>query len=1065
MRFGVLGPLAVRTDDGAPVAVPGLKVRALLADLLVNDGRPVSADRLVDDLWGETAPANAASSLQVRVSQLRRVLENAEPGARALVESLPAGYRLDVDRARLDVREFEETVAAARRATAVADRADGLRRALELWHGPALADFADEEFARPAVARLTELRLTVWEEYAEARLELGGHDGLPAELADVLADGPLRERLRAAHMRALYRSGRQGEALDSYEEFRALLAGELGLDPSPELAALRQSILTRSEPRRSAAARAEPGPRGALPVPATELIGRDDAVAEIRGLLAEGGLVTLTGPGGVGKTRLSLAVAEGLADRFPDGTWQVDLTAFDRTAGPELVDGIMAALDVREAEPGDPLAHLAAALRDRRALLLLDNCEHVIDAVAGIVARIRSGARRLCVLATSREPLNLPGETVWNVPPLEVPSRDADPGALADAAAVRLFTARARAASRAFRLDATTAPDVATLCRRLDGIPLALELAATRVRALGVRGLVERLDDRFRLLATGHRGAPPRQQTLMAMIDWSWDLLAEPERAVLRRLSAHADGCDPDAAEAVCADLDEDVFDILVRLVDRSLVVMAERPGDEPRYRLLESVAAYCADRLHEAGEHATVRARHRAHFLALAERAAPHLHGHDQARWLDKLDTEAANLRAALDGAVADRDADAALRLTGALTWYWFLRGRWSEARRSLTAALDLRAGPPSGRALALVHRTALTVLQGDRDDWPARRAAALAALEAVEDPVTRARARWFLLHAGSELDDVDDGAADLAPVLETLEEAGDEWGIAAALTLRAKHGHARGNPAALERDADRALRLFTRLGDRWGRLQASEWLGGHAELTGDYDRAQRLGEEGLRLAGELRLWPHVTVRLAWLGWVALLRADYDGAAELLERAHRTAADQGNRSAMTFAELGLGLVERRRGELARAEDRFRTMLKLLPPLDGDEPPPLFLGLILVGLGHIAELRGDAATALAYQRDALAVAIKLAAPRDEAFALEGLAGAVSLAGDHAHAARLLGAAARVRATAGIPPGPAEREDIDRATARVRRALDEAAFAAETARGAALSAAEHLAALG
>ncbi|MGI5167109.1 BTAD domain-containing putative transcriptional regulator [Spirillospora sp. CA-253888] len=1063
MRFGVLGPLAVWTDDGTPVAVPGLKVRALLADLLLNEGRPVPADRLIDDLWGEALPGNPAGALSAKVSQLRRVLEDAEPGARALVESRPAGYLLRVgEHAPVDARRFADLVDEARSAASAERRSGLLAAALRMWRGPAFADFADEPFTAAAIARLEEQRLTALEEHAEVRLALGEHGALVGELADALTAHPLRERLRAAHMRALYRSGRQSEALDSYDRLRSQLADELGLDPSAELVALRQAVLAQDPALDAPAAPAPaPPPRGNLPVPPTELIGRADAVAELAGRLGDERLVTLTGPGGVGKTRLSIAVAAQAEDRFPGGARLVELAAFDRAAAPELIDGIMTALDLHDAEPGVPLERLAAALAGRGVLLLLDNCEHVVDAVAEITERLLAAAPDLRVLATSREPLGLPGEVVWSVPPLEVPERGAapDPGELARSSAVRLFTARAAAAARGFRLDEANAADVAVLCRRLDGIPLALELAATRVRALGVPGLVSRLDDRFRLLATGHRGAPPRQQTLLAMIDWSWELLTGAERTVLRRLAVHADGCTLEAAEHVTGD-GLDVLDLLVRLVDRSLVVMTERPGRAPRYRLLESVAAYCADRLQEAGEEAAVRQRHREHYIALAERAEPHLYGHDQAHWLELLDAESANLRAALDGA----SGTDALRLANALTWYWFLRGRWSEARRALTAALDLTSAPSPERARALAYRAGLAVLQGDDTGWPALRAEALAALEGPGDPVMRARARWFLVYAGSELDDVDDGAALLAPALAEFEALGDAWGTAAALAMRAHHGHARGEPAAIERDADAATRIFTRLGDRWGRLQASEWLAGHAELVGDYDRAERLGREGVRMAEELRLWPHVAIRLGWLGWVALLRGDFPAARDLFARALKQGTEQGYRGAVFFGELGLGLVAHRLGDLDEADDRLRTMLKTVPPPDEDTPPPLFLPLIQVALGYIAEERGDAATALAYQRDALTVAITLDAPRDKAFALEGLAGALSLAGDHARAARLLGGAAEIRRAAGLPAGPVEQEDVERVTARVRTGLDEDAFATEAARGAACTAEQHLAEL-
>ncbi|MEU8797249.1 BTAD domain-containing putative transcriptional regulator [Spirillospora sp. NPDC048819] len=1038
MRFGVLGALAVWTDDGGLVAVPGLKVRALLADLLVSEGRPVPADRLIDDLWGEDLPGNPMGALSAKVSQLRRVLEDAEPGARALVESRPAGYLLGAGGERVDARRFRRLVDDARQAAEPKERAALLAEALGLWRGPAFADFADEPFARPAIARLEELRLTALEEHAEVRLDLGEHGVLAGELGDAVGAHPLRERLRAAHMRALYRAGRQNEALESYERYRALLADELGLDPGSGLADLQRAILRQDPGLDAPAAPPSPPPsarRSNLPVPPTELIGRGDAVREVRARIGTDRLVTLTGPGGVGKTRLGVETAAGLVDRFGDGVWMAELAGFERAGVPDLAVVVTGILDIRDA-PGAPeaaLDRLAAALGARRLLLVLDNCEHVIEQAAELVERLLRGVPGIRVLATSREPLGLPGEVVWAVPPLDVPGRDDDP---AGASAVRLFAARAEAASRGFRLDAETAGPVGEVCRRLDGIPLALELAATKVRTLGVEGLVDRLDDRFRLLSSGHRGAPARQRTLTAMIDWSWDLLTGPERAVLRRLSVHADGCAAESAEAVCAGEDvpeAEVLDLLVRLVDRSLVVMTERPGEGPRYRLLESVAAYAAERLAEAGEVQRTRAGHSRHYVELAERAERHLYGPDQARWLRRLDTESANLRVALDAATGED----ALRLANALAWYWFLRGRLTEALRSLDAALA-HDGSPAVRARTLTWRAGLSVLKDASGDWRESRDEALRLVDEAGDERLRAWARWFLMYAQVELDDVGAGAASVEEALDAFRASGDRWGEAAALILRAQHAHAHGDPAALERDAERAAALFAEVGDRWGRLQAVEWLGALAELTGDYDRAERLQHDGQRMAEELHLWPDVAVRMAWRGWIAYLRCDHASARRLFGRAHRVAVEQGFAQAVMFADIGLALVAQREGRLDDAEDRLHRLMATASP---EEFPPLYLTLVQTGLGRVAEARGDAAGALTCHRDALAVAIRLEAPRDLAGSLEGLAGALGLAGRTEDAAHALGKAAAIRASAGLPAGPAEQEDIDRATARIGDAGD------------------------
>ncbi|WP_067178120.1 BTAD domain-containing putative transcriptional regulator [Microtetraspora niveoalba] len=1082
MRFGVLGPLTVWRADGETVTVPGLKVRALLADLLAHEGRPVPADRLVDDLWGDDPPSNPLGALSAKVSQLRRVLEDAEPGGRELVPLQPAGYLLKAD---ADADDFRSLLAEAGRADDPRSRAALLSDALALWRGPAFADFADEPFVRAAAAHLTELRLTAHEDLAEVRLALGEHAPLAGELAHLVAEHPLRERLRAVHMRALYRSGRQSEALAGYESLRTLLADELGLDPGADLVALHQAILTQ-DPALAAAAPGSPARRPVtnLPAPVTGLIGREDAVAEIRARLGTDRLVTLTGPGGVGKTRLALEAARCLfehdtdtspespaPDAFPDGVWWVELAALDRPddqdALSRLAETIMGVLDVRDgaaseqpAEPVTAVERLADALRPRRLLLVLDNCEHVVEPASALAERLLRAAPGLRLLATGQEPLGLAGEVVWSVPPLEVPGHAADDIAVLErAGSVRLFVARASASARGFALDASNASAVAMLCRRLDGIPLALELAATRVRALGVHGLVERLDDRFRLLATGHRGAPPRQQTLAAMIGWSWDLLTDPERVVLRRLAVHADGCTLEAAEAVCAEDGLDVLDLLARLVDRSLVMIADGP-DGPRYRLLESVAAYCVERLQEAEELDRIRRRHHRFHIAFAERAVPHLHGPDQRRWLRRLDAEAANLRAALNAAVRDGDADDALRLVNAMAWYWFLRGRLAEARRSFAAALAVAAADgdvaSARQAEALAWSVGIGLIQGEAAGREDRRREALLRYENAGDPGGLARARWFLAYTAIDLGDLAVAGELLDLALPVFRSRGDRWGTAAALATRAKLAHVRGDLDALRRDGELSLALFEELGDRWGGLEATGWLGALAEMTGDLDGAELLHRDGLRLAEELELWTEVGGRLAWLGWTALRRGDFAGAGDLCARALRLADEHCHQAGQIFAKLGLACAARQEGRLLLAETHLRDLLDRAPRRDAGQAVPPYLPLVLTELGFVAEQRADARTAFDLHLEAFQLAAGFDTSRDLTIAVDGIAGALSLAGHHERAARVLGAAAAIRACGSLSPAPAEHMDIERITRRVRAALGEERFAVEAGHGAALA---------
>lgn len=602
MRFGVLGPLAVWTDDGVLVRVPDTKVRALLADLLLGEGRAVSISALIDDLWGDDLPVKPTSTLQTRVSQLRRALDEAEPGGRDLVVTQPPGYLLQVAAEAVDVGRFRELAQRARTVAEPRTRGSLLADALALWRGPAFADVSEAPFARAAIDRLEEERMVVIEEHAQARSELGEDHLLSAELAEVVAAYPLRQRLRAVYMRVLYRSGRHSQALETYRELRLRLAEELGLDPAAELVSLYQAIL--SQDPALAAAPAEALPRTNLPAAMTELIGRATAVEHVRARLRNGRLVTLTGSGGVGKTSLALEVARELED-----AWLVELGTLDAAISEH---DLLRAIE-------------KITLPDGERVLVLDNCEHVVQQAAVVVDKLLRTAPHLRILATSREPLGILGEQVWPVPPLGLPSSAADADAVARSSAIQLFVARATAAKPDFELTSANTPAVVEICRRLDGLPLALELAATRVRALTIGDLAARLDDRFRVLATGRRGVPDRQRTLQAMIEWSWDLLTEPEKTVLRRLAIHPDVWSLQAAEAICPG---DVADLLTRLVDRSLVSpLTGTTGS--RYRLLETVRAFCLDRLRESGEFEETRRQYVAYYEALTDRNEPRLYGH----------------------------------------------------------------------------------------------------------------------------------------------------------------------------------------------------------------------------------------------------------------------------------------------------------------------------------------------------------------------------------------------------------------------------------------------------
>lgn len=1003
MRFGVLGPLAVWTAGGAEFPLHRTDLRTLLAALLVHSGTAVSVNGLIDDLWPANLPADPTNALQIRVSRLRRTLESAETGGRALVELDAAGYRLRVPADAVDAGRFQRLV---REAGATADpsaRARLLSDALALWRGPALAGFEDEAFAVPVVQRLTEQRLGAVEDLAEARLAAGDHHAAAAELAEWVHRHPERERLLAAQLRALHRSGRRREALAGFAAFRSRLAETHGLDPGPELLAVHQALLA-GDP-------APARPVSTLPAPVTTLIGRDTAIADVVAALRSARLVTLTGPGGVGKTRLALAAAAEHAGPAR----LVELAGV--TATDDLADAVLAALGVREnsmlgpvpgTAPMSQIDRLVAYLRGRELVIVLDNCEHLVEQVARLARTLLAAAPGLRLLATGREPLGIPGEVLRPVPPLPTPDPGATTAQVRASDAVRLFTARAVAADPAFVVDAATADAVAALVRGLDGLPLALELAAAKVRSLGVHELAARLDDRFRLLA-GNRGAPQRQQTLLALLDWSWELLSEPERVVLSRLAVLESG-NLAAVESICgADVD-DPAGALGRLVDRSMVAV----GDDGRYRLAESVRAYAQRHLVAAGDLDATRQRHARHYISVAVSVAADLFGPDQDACLGRLDAEAGNFAAALDHAGPP--------LVDALAWYLLLRGRVRQLARWAARALD-QPGPAAPRVRCWAAGVAILL---DAEHEPV--AEALASF-ADDDPAGLAMAQWFLAYVlfhGGELDTSEELVARAAAGYAALDHP---WGRAVTASLRAHQALARGRPAAVAAACDEALVLFRALGDRGGELLTSYPRAALAELRGDLDDAERLHRDGLAIASELGMWAEAADRLSGLGRIAMLRDDHNTARELHERARSSAAEHGFRAGEIYAVTGLGLTARRAGRLQDANEHLLEAAAWYRRTGG---APGY-ATVLVELGHLAECNGG--TGITHFEEALAAARRIGDTRSEAAALVGLAGSQLREGRPEAATERLDAAAGLRGDDPVPP--ADRDDLERITEAVR----------------------------
>jgi predicted ATPase/DNA-binding SARP family transcriptional activator len=1044
VRIALLGPLEIRADDGTPVEVGGARLRTLLILLALEAGQVVPTARLVDGVWGESPPAAAANALQALVSRLRRSVP---------VESRPAGYRLDIEPDAVDAYAFERLVHKGRAASGddPAGAAATLRAALNLWRGPALAEVAEADFARAPAARLTELRLRAVEDRIEADLRLGGGPALVAELAELVAAHPLREPFVGLLMRALAAAGRPGAALHVYETARGRLADELGADPSPALAALHLDLLRGESPAGTAPAiqpvtdpaiepptdlatesakgpgarpATEPGrpaSRTNLRAELTSFVGRTDEVERVGKLVRESRLTTLVGPGGAGKTRLAVESARGLVDEMPDGVWMVHLAPIQDAA--ELAPAALAALGFPEYvrstlwtvvadHSGQPVDRLAQALTGKRLLLVLDNCEHLVEAAAALADQILGQCPGLHILATSREPLGITGETLWTVEPLALPPPATDAATALEYASVRLLADRAHAVRPGFAVDDTNAAAIVAICRALDGMPLAIELAAARLRALTPEQLAVRLGDRFRLLTAGSRTALPRHQTLRAVVDWSWDLLDEAERALWRRLAVFSGGITIEAAERVCAGGPvpaDAVVDVLAALVDKSLITAGEGTagegtagegtaregtargdigGTEPRYRMLETIRAYGLERLAEAGEREALRRAHAAYFLDLAETADPYLRRAGQIGWLARLSADHDNLHAALRGAIAAGDARTAVRFAGALGWYWSLRGHRAEGvelavqalavpgevpahQRATAAALGIvnSFDRPSGAPEHALFRTVLRAADGQDLDHPfARLADVLQSL--TWNPVNGAALNVLPPH----FDDPDPWIGAAARLMYAM----------LAVNMGAGFDH-----AEMESHGRVALANFQAVGDRWGVALS---LGGMAELAalrGDHATAVACYAEALAASAELGTYENVAQFQARYAHQLWLLGERERAKGVLAEAGRTADRLGLPELRAVVQYGLGELARMEGDAQRARALLTDAAR---HATSPTVSPQFRAISEAALGNLAADAGDLATARAHHRTAVTAALSSADAPVIAHVLAAVAG-------------------------------------------------------------------------
>jgi predicted ATPase/DNA-binding SARP family transcriptional activator len=803
MEYRILGPLEV-FDGGSVLRVGGPRHRKLLAVLLLYEGEAVSSDRLIDALWGANPPSSATAILQVRISEIRSALRGGSADADVRIITHQAGYRLAAGIDALDSRRFERLAIAGHQALAHGDSAAAsakLREALALWRGPALAELADELIAQGEIARLESLRLQAMEDRLDADLALGRHGETIADLEALVAEHPLRERFWGQLMLAQYRAGRQGDALGTYRAVHATLAERLGVEPGSELRRLHAAILAQDRGLELAAP--DPGePPNNLPGQLATFIGREWELAEIRELSRRARLVTLVGVGGAGKSRLALETARNSLEEFTEGTWLVELASV--TQAGLVVPTVAGVLGVRE-QPGRPMLDVVAEhMRPAKALLVLDNCEHLLDEVAALAQRLLQSCARISILATSRERLGVTGELLRPVSGLAVPQAEAGQvSEIADTDAARLLVERAAAIQPGFRLDQSTASAVAQICRRLDGLPLAIELAAARVNALDVGEIAGRLHDCFRLLDRGERTALPRHRTLRAVVDWSYELLSADERRFFDRAAVFTGGFTLEAAEAVCAEQDQDaVPSLIARLVDKSLIVKERTVTGNGRYSMLETLRVYGLERLHERGETARVRDRHARYFLSLAEMTGEELRGPEQATWVSRAETEHGNFRAALQWSLDRGATERAARLAGSLYALWDLHGHYSEGRRWLARVLTTDDQLPAGvRARVLLGSATLAVIQGDLEHAAAACEEAAMLCQQAGDPAGLAHALQYLGLGAIFADDLDSAAMLLDESLSNARTGANRWLEAWALVFLAAVALARGAHAEAAR------------------------------------------------------------------------------------------------------------------------------------------------------------------------------------------------------------------------------------------------------------------------
>ncbi|NUW35752.1 AfsR/SARP family transcriptional regulator [Nonomuraea sp. SMC257] len=1051
LRVTLLGAFQAARGD-ADLPVPGARLQGLVVRLALAGGRAVEPGVLVDAIWAEDPPAGPAHALQALVSRLRRTL-----GSAGDVAQVAGGYRLEVDAADVDALRFEQLAAAGRDRLRAGDpnaAAVVLGEAVALWGDRPGAEPAAVVAVAPAAAtRLAHASVEAVADLADAELSLGRADAAAARLTALLAEHPVQERAAALLMDALAAQGRQADALALYERVRETLADVLGTGPG---AALRERHLRLLRAERPAPAPEAPraGP-GNLPAPLTSFVGRDDDLARLDTLLAAGRLVTVLGPGGAGKTRLAVEAARRHRHEYRDGAWLIDLASVTEPAkvGAAVLAGIGprggVMFEARTRVEGADLDVLVDRLGGRESLLLVDNCEHLIDAVAHLVTALLSRCAGLRVLATSREPLAIDGEALVPLGPLALPGPDDGVEQARRAASVRLFAERAAAVRPGFDVDGTTLPEIRRVVRGLDGMPLALELAAARLRTLSLPELADGLSDRFGLLTTGSRTALPRHRTLRAVIAWSWELLSEHERTVAERVSILTGGVTPASAAALCAGTavpPAEIPELLAGLVDRSLLQLAPDPG---RYRMLETLREYGTGRLAEQGDLGAVRDLAAGYFAELTARYDPLLRGAGQLAAMRVISAEYDNVLAALRRRCDTGDARGAVALALNLTWYWQMSGRQSDAAYWLGEALAVPGGEPGperdcARAIHLSNRAGTrpgTTAEEAADDRARMRELADRLPAYPELPGPYGALTALPLAFLREEKTLREQRTTLA-IIERLAGGDDVWLSGLARMFRAQLAENAGELDSTRADVEGALACFRQAGDRWGQAAVLPMRAQLRQYDDDLDGALADLREARSLAGEfgsLSLRDEVFGDLRWID-LYLRRGDTDPVIAMIDSARERALRAASPETLFLVDAWEAVFRVRLGDLERARrllDDAERGLRGGTPFPGDHARTL-AGTVRAAL---CLETGDLAGAEQALVKAYAAALETRDLPILALVAVNAAALAEARGRHHASAVLLGAASRLR-------GAHDRTDrqVRELTRRGRAALGEEAFA-------------------